>query len=146
MILIFWLILLVDIVILMLVIWNTIGWPEPSLDHTPLTSGLCSVLVPARNEAENIKECLQSVLSQGDMVGEVIVCDDQSEDGTAEIVRGMARIDSRVRMIVSNGPPSGWGGKSHACALLAAEARCEWLLFLDADARMCKDGVSRMIT
>ena len=58
-----------------------------------------SVLIPARNESARIGRLLQSVLSNCGVRLEVCVLDDESTDGTAEIVQGFAAADSRVRLL-----------------------------------------------
>ena len=134
----------VDCGLLLLVVWNALAWPAP---RPPAGSprGVCSVLIPARNEERNLPACLQSVLSQGDCVLEVIVCDDHSTDGTASLVERESARDTRVRLVRTSGLPEGWCGKPFACATLAAAARGEWLLFLDADARLCPEALGRML-
>lgn len=92
-----------------------------------------SVLVPARNEARNIRRCLESLLAQDYPLMEVLVLDDGSTDETPEIVAEMARQDPRLRLIPGQPLPSGWMGKNFACHQLAREARGQWLLFTDAD-------------
>lgn len=67
-------------------------------------------------------------------VVEVIICDDQSEDRTAEVVERFALQDERIRLIRPGPPPQGWCGKPYACQKLAETANSPWLAFLDADA------------
>ena len=70
-----------------------------------------SVVVPARNEAGNITACVDSIracLRSNDIPYEIVVVDDGSTDGTAEIVRALGASDADVRL-VSNGPPHGFG-------------------------------------
>lgn len=74
---------------------------------------------------------------------EVVVLDDHSEDRTAEIVRGIASRDPRVRLETAPPLPPGWCGKQHACAALARLARHPLLLFVDADVRLEPEGVAR---
>lgn len=62
-----------------------------------------SVLIPARNEAERISKLLQSVLSSRGVQLEVCVLDDESTDGTAEIVESFVAADSRVRLLRGGG-------------------------------------------
>ncbi|MGG1636258.1 glycosyltransferase [Paenibacillus sp. NRS-1760] len=95
-----------------------------------------SVLIPARNEADNIAACIQSLLLEPSIFIEVLVLDDRSTDGTAEAARLAAAGDSRVRVLPGDVLPFGWLGKSHACHQLAEAAHGEWWLFLDADARL----------
>ncbi len=102
-----------------------------------------SVLIPARNEADRIGACLRSVLSSRDVVIEVIVLDDGSTDGTAEIVRCID--DERLHLVTGQPLPEGWFGKPHACAQLATLARADRLLFLDADVRIKADTIARLI-
>lgn len=97
---------------------------------------LVSILVPARNEAANIADCLQHALGQQGAQVEVIVMDDGSTDGTAEIVRRYAARDGRVRLLAAPPLPEGWSGKMHACMALAAAARGSHFLFIDADVRL----------
>jgi chlorobactene glucosyltransferase len=92
-----------------------------------------SVLVPARNEERNIGRCVQSLLAQGHAPLEVLVLDDGSTDGTADIVTDMAERDPRLQLIEGRPLPQGWMGKNYACHQLAELAKGEWLLFADAD-------------
>jgi len=92
-----------------------------------------SVLVPARNEARNIRRCLESLLAQDYPLLEVLVLDDGSSDDTADIVAEMARRDPRLRLVRGQPLPQGWIGKNFACHQLARLARGDWLLFTDAD-------------
>ncbi len=97
---------------------------------------LVSILIPARNEAANIADCLEHALGQLEAKVEVIVMDDGSTDGTADIVRRFAARDDRVRLVDAPALPEGWSGKMHACARLAEAARGTHLLFIDADVRL----------
>ncbi|OJW24621.1 MAG: hypothetical protein BGO49_06140 [Planctomycetales bacterium 71-10] len=102
-----------------------------------------SVLIPARNEEAGVGEAIASVLANPGML-EVVVLDDDSEDGTAEVVRAIAAVDDRVRLVSGGGVPSGWNGKQHACWRLANEARHDLFVFLDADVRLAPDALPRM--
>ena len=101
----------------------------------PADPPLVSVLIPARNEEENIQRCLESILVQDYPNFEVLVLDDNSTDRTAEIVGGIAESDSRVQLIRGKPLPDGWAGKCYACHQLSQNARGSWLLFIDADTR-----------
>lgn len=95
-----------------------------------------SILIPARDEAENISACLASVLSCGDagVELEILVLDDRSTDGTGKLAAAAG--GARVQVLEGRELPDGWIGKAYACAQLAEAASGEWLLFLDADVRL----------
>jgi hypothetical protein len=103
-----------------------------------------SVLVPARDEEASIGDCVESALASEGVELELVVLDDHSSDRTAEIVRGLAERDSRVRLESAPDLPAGWNGKQHACAQLARHARHELLCFLDADVRLEPEGLLRL--
>jgi glycosyltransferase involved in cell wall biosynthesis len=103
-----------------------------------------SVLIPARNEDNNIDATLRAVLASRDCNFEVIVLDDHSTDRTAEIVAAFSQRDSRVRLARTPSLPSGWCGKQHACHVLAQLARYPLLVFMDADVRLAPDALARM--
>ncbi len=136
--------LILNLSILSLILWNVLCWPQPG-NKGNVARRSCSVLIPARNEERTIASCIESVLRQGDPVLEIIVCDDHSGDATALIVKGLEKKDARIRLIAAPLLPPGWCGKTFACATLAGEASGSWLLFLDADARLCDGALGRMI-
>jgi chlorobactene glucosyltransferase len=94
---------------------------------------LISVLVPARNERNNIVNCLESLRRQDYSNYEILVLDDGSTDNTAAIVRDIAAEDPRVRLLHGAPLPPGWAGKTYACHQLSLEAKGSWFLFTDAD-------------
>jgi glycosyltransferase involved in cell wall biosynthesis len=103
-----------------------------------------SILIPARNEAMGIEAAIRSVLTSGGIEFEVVVMDDGSTDGTAEIVLRLCAEDSRVRLEKAPPLPSGWNGKQHACWCLANAARNPLLCFVDADVRLEPTCVAQM--
>ena len=104
---------------------------------------LVSVILPARNEAHNIAHCVSSILSTTYPNLELIVVDDSSTDGTADIARAAAKGDPRLRVIICPALPEGWFGKQWACTTGAKVARGSVLQFTDADTRHAPDLVTR---
>lgn len=94
---------------------------------------LVSILVPARNEEDNIAQCLHALIAQNYDPLEIIVLDDRSTDRTLEIVQDIASTDARVTAFSGTELPKGWIGKNWACHQLAQKATGEFLLFTDAD-------------
>lgn len=119
--------------------------------YRPPTHACCkgpsgiSVLIPARDEEQNIAAAIKSVLANGDVDFELLIGDDHSSDRTAEIIRGYQLADSRVGLLPIPPLPSGWNGKQHACWQLAGHAQKSLLLFIDADVRLEQDALSRVI-
>ena len=99
----------------------------------PLHSPRVSLLVPARNEARNIEGCVRGLLAQDYPAFEVIILDDESTDGTGEILERLVAEDARLRVIHGQPLPAGWLGKNWACQQLSQAAGGEYLLFTDAD-------------
>lgn len=109
---------------------------RPDLARAPLAGGrLVSVIVPARNEEDNLPTLLDSLLRTRYDKVEILVVDDRSTDGTAAVARGYADRDPRVRLIEGTQLPAGWFGKPWACVQGYREARGDLLLFTDADTR-----------
>ena len=104
-----------------------------------------SVLVPARDEEQGIRACVEAALASVGIDAEVIVLDDHSRDGTAAVVRGMAERDPRLRLASAPPLPEGWCGKQHACHTLAGLARHDLLLFIDADVRLAPEAAARAV-
>lgn len=91
-----------------------------------------SIIVPARDEAASIGQCLASLLAQ-DYPGElrIILVDDNSRDGTGEVARSFT--DARLRIIDGAERPPGWSGKLWALQQGIAAAGTGLLLLTDAD-------------
>lgn len=93
---------------------------------------MISAIIPARNEEASIVRAVESVAAQLE-IGEVIVVDDQSSDGTGAILAELAARIPKLKIIRNEDLPSGWIGKNYAASIGAAEATGDWLLFTDAD-------------
>jgi chlorobactene glucosyltransferase len=114
-------------------------------NHLLQTAPLVSVIVPARDEENNITMCLESLQKQDYPKFEIIVLDDNSSDDTPIIVSRMAAKDTRIHLLRGSPLPQGWAGKPFACFQAAQRAKGDWLLFVDADTRHESDMLSRVI-
>ena len=118
----------------------------PPADPPTITERV-SVCVPARDEAHRITPAIRSLLAQtGVPELEIVVLDDGSADGTADVVLAAAEGDPRLRVVTGAPPPAGLPGKPHACARLAAEARGDVLVFVDADVVLAPHAVAAAVT
>lgn len=101
----------------------------PLAPGAPPVRGGVSVVIPARDEERRLAGALAPLAGERDVL-EVIVVDDESSDRTAEVAR------SAGATVVAGAPrPAGWAGKTWALQQGLRAARCEWVLFLDADTR-----------
>ncbi len=96
-----------------------------------------SVIVPARNEEDNIRKCLLSILKQEYSNFEVIAIDDNSEDRTFKIMKeiSLKEVPRKKKLIVISlsTKPDGWMGKTWASQQGYLNSHGEILLFIDAD-------------
>ena len=126
--------------------------PAPALANVAASTQpvRVAVCIPARNERENIEACVRSVLSSREVDVRAYVYDDESTDGTGEILARLAAEDTRVVVVPRRALPTGWNGKQHACFRmaehgLAYDPALEWFLFTDADVRFEPDAVARAL-
>ncbi|WP_313125268.1 glycosyltransferase [Proteiniclasticum ruminis] len=112
--------------------------------NEPLSEGCgrrkISVVIPARNEEENLPLLLEDLRKQCYENLEIIVVDDGSKDKTGEISKSFG-----VKVITISDKPSGWLGKTWACQKGAEASEGELLLFLDADVRVKPQAVERIL-
>lgn len=106
--------------------------------------GSLDVIIPAFNEADNIKNCVTSVLASCDRLAlktQVWVADDQSTDDTLAIAQSLAQQDDRVQIFSVPPRPTNtlWYGKNWACDQVAQQLQADYLLFLDADVSLDPD-------
>jgi glycosyltransferase involved in cell wall biosynthesis len=103
-----------------------------------------SVLIPARNETEDLEACLQSLVGSTYPKLEILVLDDCSQNKhTPEIIKGYAHVG--VRFIAGKTPPKHWLAKNYAYQQLVEEANGELLLFCGVDSRFEPDSLRVMV-
>jgi dolichol-phosphate mannosyltransferase len=119
-------------------LWRT-GRAAPIRAVPPqaIEPGAVAVVVPVLNEAHRLAPCLEGLLAQGTEVGEILIVDGGSTDGTRDLVRAYARRDRRLRLVEAGPAPDDWNGKVWGLAVgeRALASAAEWLLTLDADVR-----------
>jgi glycosyltransferase involved in cell wall biosynthesis len=107
-----------------------------------------SIIVPARNEEEHIRETLLQLLVLDYSNYEIIAVNDRSTDATGRIMDDMvanSKAEGRVKVIHVSELPAGWLGKTHAMWTAGQQATGEWLLFTDADILFKHDSVRRSV-
>lgn len=106
-----------------------------------------SILLPLRDEALRVAPTLRSLVAQSGLDDvEILVLDDCSSDGTAEVVRRVAGGDPRVKVFTGIEPPPDMVGKPYACHQLATRARGSVLVCVDADVVLAPDAVASAVS
>jgi glycosyltransferase involved in cell wall biosynthesis len=136
----------------------------PEWDRNPVTASgnhRVSIIVPARNEENDIEQSLTRLLQLDYDNYEVIAVNDRSTDRTGEIMEevarnhkpdlgapflaSFARSGDLLRVIHHQELPSGWLGKTHAMWTATNQATGDWLLFTDADVLFKPDSLRRAL-
>jgi glycosyltransferase involved in cell wall biosynthesis len=148
---------------------------RPEWDRKPATpegESRVSIIVPARDEEEHIRETLTQLLALEYSNYEIIAVNDRSTDRTCQIMEEVAACQgscgadtlarvpapsalqtgadksiraTRLKVIHVAELPGGWLGKTHAMWLASQQASGDWLLFTDADVRFKPDSLRRAI-
>ncbi len=143
---------------------------QPEWDRKPPTlegEPRVSIIVPARNEEEHIRETLTRLLALQYSNYEIITVNDRSTDRTGAIMEevrcgadtlvrahavsglqagtGRSARPTRIKVIHISDLPPGWLGKTHAMWTAGQEATGDWILFTDADVRFKPDALRRGI-
>ncbi len=107
-----------------------------------------TVLIPVRNESENLKHLLPCFLNSDFKPDEIIIFDDQSSDDSAKVAQSLLTA-SPIKFQILQEPRwsahLGLTGKNHASQVLAEAAQSEILLFCDADIRFSPEAIGRSV-
>jgi len=115
-------------------------------DHAPAGLPALTVIVPARNEAKDIRACLTSLLQQDYPAIDILAVNDRSTDATGAIMDELAALHpAKLRVLHVESLPPEWLGKTHAMALAARQTASEFLLFTDADVLFAPDSLRRAL-
>ncbi|MDT0688886.1 glycosyltransferase [Salegentibacter sp. F188] len=104
-----------------------------------------SVIICAKNEAQNLKAFLPSILEQDHLNYEVILINDASMDETLEVMENFQKNDPRIQIVDVKNIEAFWANKKYALTLGIKRAKNSHLLFTDADcAPQSKSWISEM--
>ena len=113
-------------------------------NHTGTGSNvpLVSIILPVRNQARTVSDCVRSLVGLEYPDKEIIVVDGGSTDGTRELVQKFAH---EITVVDEEPLPVGWVGKNWACHLGYKKSRGELLLFTDGDSVHAIDSLARSV-
>ena len=100
-----------------------------------------SIVIPAKNTAKFLPECLESIISQSYSNWEALVVDDGSTDNSVQIVSDFAKKDQRIRLLTNSGT-----GIIDALKTAYAVANGKLITRMDSDDIMTSDKLLKMST
>jgi len=104
-----------------------------------------AIVVPAKDEAGNIQECVRRLFAQDYPGFELVVINDRSTDSTGEQLDDLAGQNPRLIVKHVQSLPAGWLGKCHALNVGTRGLSCDWILFVDSDVNLAPDAARRMV-
>ena len=127
------------------------GYEYLTLMHFPVlpentmassNSSMVSIILPVRNQANTVSECVASLIGLDYPSKEVIVVDGNSTDGTQNILKSFG---GKIRFVEEEPLPQGWVGKNWACHLGYKQATGDLLLFTDGDSVHSRDSLTKTV-
>src|SRR5438093_11733499 len=115
----------------------------PNRTRTSSTFPRVSIILPVRNQARTVSDCVSSLVGLEYPNKEIIVVDGGSTDGTRELVQKFAH---ELTLVDEEPLPVGWVGKNWACHLGYKKSRGELLLFTDGDSVHAIDSLAGSLT
>lgn len=103
-------------------------WVDTDLGDMVLEKPLVSIVMPSWNREKLIKEAIESLQNQTFRNWELIVGDDGSTDKTKEVIRSIAEVDPRIKLLELS-----HGGVCKARNAAMKAAKGDWIAFLDSD-------------
>ena len=103
---------------------------------------LVSIIIPVRNERDNIKNCVYSCINAGYSNKEIIVVNDASTDETPKILDELKDSHPSVLNVIHLANNV---GKKHAIETATKVARGDFYVFMDSDCNMAHDAVENIV-
>jgi glycosyltransferase involved in cell wall biosynthesis len=127
---------------LIITVVNVINMRVVGLKGVTTIGESVDVLIPMRDEEENVEGSLKSTLNSELLeASSVYVLDDGSTDQTGKLIS-----EFKVNKLTGTQLPAGWLGKVWACHNLSKAGSGKYLVFLDADVRLHPYAIASAIT
>jgi len=118
------------------------------IEPLPESPPAVTVLIPAKDEGDGVRECIERVLALDYANFNVIVINDRSTDQTGRIMDDLAAAHPdrlRVIHIPPGGLPAGWLGKCNALHIATRQVTAPWLLLVDSDVNVEPAALSTLL-
>jgi glycosyltransferase involved in cell wall biosynthesis len=115
----------------------------PLREHAPVPD--VTVVMAVRDDVAHVEQTVRQLLAQRRVNLRLVVVDDRSTDGTADVLARLRASEPRLEVITVRELPPDWLGKSHALHVGSQDVATRWLLFTDADAHLAPDTLARAI-
>ena len=123
---------------------NRLKRPAPPLPPLPPR---VTILIPAKDEGDAVRECLDRVLALDYPDFHIVAIDDRSGDNTGAIFDEYAsKYSGKLTALHIKELPAGWQGKCNALATAEAKVDSEWILFVDSDVKVEPDSLKATLT
>ena len=103
-----------------------------------------SVCIPCRNEEQNLRKTLDSLLDQTKKNILILILNDQSTDGTQSILDKYMLKYPNIKVIQGKDKPEDWLGKNWACHQLSEQVSTKLMVFQDADVWLSPTALERI--
>lgn len=113
-------------------LFSKIAFYRPISEKTKSSTPV-SVIVCAKNEAENLQKIVPLLLDQHYPVFEIILINDCSSDHTLDVMESFQKQDNRIKIVDVVPNEAFWANKKYALTLGIKKAKYEQMLFIDAD-------------
>ena len=130
----------INLILLLMAVANSLTMVRPPKVGSENLS--FSLLIPCRNEEENVLALVESLAAVTHPRCEVIFINDNSTDRTYELLLHAVVDHSAMSVINAEPLPHGWLGKPWALSHGVAHAKNEFLITIDADVRLTPDAIS----
>jgi dolichol-phosphate mannosyltransferase len=121
----------------------------PLAPAPPVAPGTLAAIVPVLDEERRLGASLAALACSGTELGEIVVVDGGSTDGTRAVAQAAAARDPRVRFIDAAPTPPGWNGKAWNLETGLRATSAPWIATVDADVRvgatLLGDAVARAL-
>ncbi|HEV2119661.1 MAG TPA: glycosyltransferase [Candidatus Bathyarchaeia archaeon] len=115
----------------------------PEISNSPPKNLMVSIVLPVRDQANTVSECVASLVGLDYPEKEIIVVDGNSTDGTQDILK---RFNGKIKLVEEESLPQGWVGKNWACHSGYKQATGDLLMFTDGDSIHARDSLAKTVS